>query len=136
MKLFKLNHEYFTFISGALISLAISLMFEAFKSTKCIEIVYSVGATIAMTISSILCFVLATRTKTLQEEFKENIATEELLGHTGKDAKNYAWNKTIHIKEGSKKLNSVSVGVILLTVFTILTCIGSMILYYFFIGGN
>jgi len=136
MKIFKLNYEYFTFISGALISLAISLMFEIFKATNKAGITLCILSTIAMTFSSVLCFILSLRTKTLQEDFKDNMATKEATGLKGEEAKKSAWNKTIRVAENSKRLNLISVSAILLMLFTILTCIGSMILYYFSLGGN
>lgn len=136
MKLFKLNYEYFTFLSGALISIAISLMFEIFKCNTISSIVFSILSTVVMTISSVLCFILSVSIKTLQEDYKDNIATKEAMDLSKKDAKNDAWKKTIYVNENDKKLKSISIRVILLLLFTILTCIGSMVLYYFSIGGN
>lgn len=125
MKLFKLNHEYYTFISGAIISIAISLMFEAVKNSDLLPLLLCLSSMLLMLFSSVLCFVLSFRVKITQETFVKNLEVQEALRHNDPEA---AWNNTILTEEGKINHN----GKILLTLFiaTVVTCVGSLVLYF------
>ncbi len=126
MKLFKLNHEYYTFISGAIISIAISLMFEAVKNSDLLPLLLCLSSMLLMLFSSVLCFVLSIRVKITQETFIKNLEVQEALRYNDPKA---AWNDTVFAGEGRLNHN----GKILLTLFitTMLTCVGSLVLYLF-----
>lgn len=87
--IFKISNEYYTFISGALISIPLSLLFEIndnyFKWTYWVALITSITA-------SILCFNLSIQTKEIHEKFIQNIGA---VGTKSKDKIIDVWNRTI-----------------------------------------
>lgn len=86
-RIFKVDSEYFTFISGSIISIPLSLLFE-FKDNYN-EWFYWVALSMSF-IASVICFHLAVKIKTIQESWKNNM---KAVG-TVSDAV-HIWNKTI-----------------------------------------
>lgn len=112
-KLFRADSEYFTFISGAIISIPLSLLFE-FKDNYQ-EWSYWV-ALVTSLFASILCFNLAIKVKSIQGSWRDN---KKAAGHEVDEV--IVWNKTIANEKGICYLLTVSI-VVLLGVSIVATC--------------
>lgn len=113
-RIFRADSEYFTFISGAIISIPLSLLFE-FRDNY-LEWSYWV-ALVASMLASILCFNLAIKVKIIQESWKNN---KKAVGHEADEIN--VWNKTIANEKGTCYL--LTIFIVVLLVFSIVaTCI-------------
>ena len=113
-RIFRADSEYFTFVSGAISSIPLSLLFELEGNYS--EWSYWV-ALITSLIASALCFNLAINIKTIQETYKNNRKA------AGSEAdKVNIWNKTF-AGEKNKCLLLTFFIVVLLAVSITTSCI-------------
>lgn len=86
-RIFKVDSEYFTFISGSIMSIPFSLLFE-FKDNYD-EYFYWVALSMSL-FASVICFHLAVKIKTIHESWKNNM---KAVGTVSDEV--HIWNKTI-----------------------------------------
>lgn len=113
-RILKVDSEYFTFISGSIMSIPLSLLFE-FKDNFN-EWFYWVALSMSL-IASVLCFHLAIKIKTIHESWKNNM---KAVGTVSDEI--YIWNKTIS-DEKSKCYLLMLIIIVTLIVSIVCTCI-------------
>ncbi len=84
-QIFRIDPEYYTFVSGALISIPLTLLFELSSNYR--EVVYWLGLLFSF-ISSFFCFKLSLLLKNVHEKYISNMKG---VGDTAK-----AWNSAIN----------------------------------------
>lgn len=112
-RILKVDSEYFTFISGSIISIPLSLLFE-FKDNYN-EWFYWIALSMSL-IASVICFHLAVKIKTIQEVWENNM---KAVGPVS-DA-THIWNKTIS-DEKNKCYLFVFIIIVSLIVSIVCTC--------------
>ncbi len=113
-RILKVDSEYFTFISGSIMSIPLSLLFE-FKDNYD-EWFYWVALSMSL-IGSVICFHLAIKIKTIHESWKNNM---KAVGTVSDEA--HIWNKTIS-NEKSKCYLLMLIIITTLIVSIVCTCI-------------
>lgn len=113
-RILKVDSEYFTFISGSIVSIPLSLLFE-FKDNYD-EWFYWIALSMSL-IASVICFHLAVKIKTIHESWKSNM---KAVGIVSDEA--YIWNKTIS-DEKNKCYLLMFIIIAMLIVSIICTCI-------------
>lgn len=113
-RILKVDSEYFTFISGSIVSIPLSLLFE-FKDNYD-EWFYWIALSMSL-IASVICFHLAVKIKTIHESWKNNM---KAVGIVSDEA--HIWNKTIS-NEKNKCYLLMFIIIATLIVSIVCTCI-------------
>lgn len=113
-RILKVDSEYFTFISGSIMSIPLSLLFEFADNYD--EWFYWMALSMSL-VASVICFHLAVKIKTIHESWKNNM---KAVGIVSDEA--HIWNKTIS-NEKNKCFLLMFIIITTLIVSIICTCI-------------